>query len=103
MKNKSKFSRDLVRTIESLSNLRVDEDKVGYFAGQFDDTLKVIENLDDLDTNDILPTNHVTGLTNVFRDDKIEKEKVLKQKDALAGSRNIYNGYFVVKAIFDEK
>lgn len=94
------ITKNSVKLIETLSSLKVDKKEQEYFVRQFNETLSVINELEHLKTKNIKPTYQVTGLVNVFRQDIIENERILKQEEALSGSKNIYNGYFVVKAIF---
>jgi len=54
-----------------------------------------------LDTTGIKETSQVTNLKNVFREDMIEKERMLTQEEALSNAKNTLDGYFKVKAIFN--
>jgi aspartyl/glutamyl-tRNA(Asn/Gln) amidotransferase C subunit len=99
---KKLITRETVSKMVKLSNLNVDKKEENYFTKQFNETLATIDNLNKLDTKNINETSHVTGLSNVFREDIIEKSRMLSQKDALANGKKIYNGYFLVKAIFEE-
>jgi len=99
---KKLITRDTVSEMVKLSNLKVDKNEEKYFTNQFNETLITIDNLNKLDTKKVPETSHVTGLSNVFREDIIEKDRMLSQKDALSNGKKIYNGYFLVKAIFDE-
>jgi len=68
----------------------------------FQKTLETIEFLKHLIKPGLKPTSQVTGLTNVFREDKIDHSRSLTQKQALSAAKNTYQGYFVVKAILYE-
>lgn len=103
MKNKKEISKDTVKRMEELSHLSIDEKEKDYFTRQFNETLDVINDLNKVDTEEIMVTNQVTGLVNVFRDDLIDKDRILSQKDALLNSKNTHGGYFVVKAVLNEK
>ena len=99
---KKLITGDTVKQMVKLSNLKVDEKEVEYFTTQFNETLATIDNLNKLDTKKVLGTNHVTGLENVFREDKVDKKRMLTQKEALSNSKRNFQGYFLVKAIFNE-
>lgn len=100
MGKSKKITKDIVKSIEGLSRLEIKKDEVEFFTKQFNETLSVVEKLNKVDTKTTKATHQVTGLINVFREDKIEKERILKQKEALSGSKHIYEGCFVVEAVF---
>lgn len=86
-----------------LSDLSVDANEQTYFTKQFNETLNIIGKLNKLDTKKVPPTNHVTGLSNIFRKDVVERKRMLSQKEALSNAKSSHKGYFVVKAIFNEQ
>lgn len=97
------MTKDTVEQMVRLSNLKVDPKEQSYFRGQFDETLKTINKLNQLNTEKVIGTSHVTGLTNVFREDFVERKRMLSQRQALSNAKKTHQGYFVVKAIFDEQ
>lgn len=101
--NLSSFSFDTTDKIAGLAKLEVNTKEKKYLTRQFNETLKVIDKLNELETKKYIETSQVTGLKNIFREDNIEKERILTQKEALANAKKTHNGYFVVKAIFDVK
>lgn len=102
MRKKTLVSKDTVKQMVRLSNLKVDPKEQSYFTQQFNETLATINKLNRLDTKKVEGTSHVTGLSNVFREDKVEKKRMLTQKEALSNSKKTHKGYFLVKAVFDE-
>ena len=68
----------------------------------FAKTIETVKLLNQLDTTNISPNFQVSGLTNIFREDKIDKKRVLTQAQALANAKHTYQGYFVVSAILHE-
>jgi len=68
----------------------------------FAKTIEIVKLLNQLDTTNISPNFQVSGLTNIFREDKIDKKRVLTQAQALANAKHTYQGYFVVSAILHE-
>ncbi len=103
MSKKRLISKDTVKKMVALSNLKVDLKEQSYFTKQFNETLTNINKLNQLDTKKVEGTSNVTGLSNVFREDKIEKIRMFTQKEALSNAKKTHKGYFLVKAIFDEK
>jgi aspartyl/glutamyl-tRNA(Asn/Gln) amidotransferase C subunit len=103
MKNKKIITKDLIKTIESMSHLEVPDKEEAYFVEQFNETLSVINDLNKIDTGKVESTNQVTGLKNVYREDVVETGRILSQDEALSNSKSTHDGFFVVKAILDEK
>jgi aspartyl-tRNA(Asn)/glutamyl-tRNA(Gln) amidotransferase subunit C len=65
-----KLSRDDVLKLAQLSRLALTEAEVEEFATEINKILGYVEQLQSVDVSGVLPTNQVTGLTNVTRDDK---------------------------------
>ena len=89
-----------VKHLAKLAQMEVTEEEEKTLEKGFDQTLKVIDQLSELDTSKVKPTSQVTGLTNVWREDKVDKGRMLTKKQALSNAKKTYKGYFVVPAIF---
>lgn len=100
---KKLFSAKTTKKMAMLSKLPIDPKEQTYFTRQFNQTLKTVDQLSELDTKNTPDTYHVTGLSNITRDDVVEKKSMLSQKEALSNAKQTHKGYFVVKAIFDEE
>ena len=103
MKKSDKITHEVVESVKKLSNLELNKTEIKYLTKQFNQTLFVVDELNEIKTQEVKPTNHVTGLFNVFREDILDKKRILSQEEAISSSCETHNGYFVVKAIFDEK
>lgn len=97
------ISTNQVKHVAKLAHLTLKLDEEEKFKTQFNKTLKIIEKFDNLDTSKVAETSQVTGLTNVFRQDEIDVERMLSQEEALSNAKSTYNDYFVVKAALDAK
>lgn len=86
-----------VARIAKLADLTLTEEETKKFESQLEETLKYVEQLEEVDTNNVEPTNNVTGLENVV-DEDIPRPS-LTQKEALANTKNEYKGFFKVKGI----
>lgn len=73
-----------------LANLPLKPGEEDKFKKQFEETLKTVDVINELDTSNIDPTSQVTGLINVIRDDKIDESRIIK-----------IGNYFKVPAIFN--
>lgn len=98
-----RFTLKTIQKMAELSKLTVEAKEKSYFLNQFNETIKAINKLQKLNTNGVKGTYHTTGLKNVFREDIIEKGRILKQKDALSNAKRVFKGFFVVKGVLDEK
>ena len=92
----------MISKLAGLSRLTVSKKEEGYFKKQFDETLKIIDEFNKLDTSKVKETYIVTDTKNVLRDDVIDSTRMLSQEEALSGSKRNYNGYFVVDGILSE-
>lgn len=89
-----------VKHVAKLANLPLSEDEENKFENQLSETLKYIEGLNEVDTKNVNPTDHVTGQENVFRADTTSPS--LSQNEALTNTKNKHNGMFKVKAVLNE-
>lgn len=87
-----------VKKIAKLANMNVsgEEEK---FAQMFTDTLKKIQDLNELDTKGVPETFQVTGLTNVFQDEKLGEDSLTKE-EALSNAKEVTRGLFTTKGVF---
>ena len=65
----AKLSRDDVLKLARLSRLQLTDDEVEEYSRELSEILKYVEQLGQVDLKGLKPTNQVTGLTNVMRDD----------------------------------
>jgi aspartyl-tRNA(Asn)/glutamyl-tRNA(Gln) amidotransferase subunit C len=101
-KSQTIITNEEVRHIAKLANLPLAPGEESKFARQFADTLKTINIINELDTSGVEPTSQVTGLTNVTREDVIDKSRILPLEEVLKRAPKSHNGYIVVPAIFDQ-
>jgi aspartyl/glutamyl-tRNA(Asn/Gln) amidotransferase C subunit len=95
------ITQETVKKIAKLCKLDVtgDEEKL---AAMFNDTLKSIEVLNELDLASLPETYQVTGLTNVFQKEG-EPTGTLSQDKALSNAKNTLNNLFVTQGVFDRE
>lgn len=98
----AKISEDLVKHMAHLAKIPVTSKEEKGLADGFNKTLGVVDKLFDVDVESVEPSHQVTGLENVFREDKVNEDKMLSQDEALSGTKNKHNGYFVVPQILAE-
>lgn len=89
-----------VKHVAKLANLPLSEKEEKKFEKQLSETLKYIESLNEVKTDSVKPTDHVTGQENVMRDD--QSSSSLFQDEALLNAKSKYNGFFKVKAVLND-
>ena len=68
----SKLSTEDVLKLARLARLSLTPDEVKEFTSELSEILEYVQQLDSIDVDGLKPTNHVTGLTNVMREDEIK-------------------------------
>ena len=90
-----------IKHIAKLANLPITQEEEKKLASQLNETLDYIAVLQEIDTEKVAPTAHVTGLENITREDVASPS--LSQKQALSNAKNEYKGFFEVDAILDNE
>lgn len=96
-----KLSKNQVKHVAKLANLPLSEEEINKLEQQLSETLQFIEQLDTVDTSKAEAIPQVTGLSNVVRAD--ETIPSLTADQALQNANSQENGFFKVKAIFEEQ
>lgn len=68
-----KLTQDDIRKLAHLARLKLTEEEVERLAGQLTDVLDYVDVLAELDTDDVVETSQVTGLSNVSRPDVVDR------------------------------
>ena len=82
------LTRDNILKLAQLVRISLTDDEASEFTGEISKILKYVELLDSIDTEGLLPTSQVTGLTNVTRADVVREygysaEALLKNVPAI--------------------
>lgn len=67
----TKLTRDDVLKLARLARIDITEAETEELVVEFDEILRYIEQLQDVDIEGLKPTSQVTGLTNVMRSDEV--------------------------------
>jgi aspartyl-tRNA(Asn)/glutamyl-tRNA(Gln) amidotransferase subunit C len=94
-----KIGKNDVAHVANLAKLKLSEAETEQYTEELNRVLTYIENLDHLDTKDVLPTVHVLPLQNVFRED--ETHLCLPREEALANAPETEDGMFRVPRVID--
>lgn len=92
----TKLTRDDVLKLAQLARLKLTDEEVEEFAGEFSEILAYVEQLQSVDTEGLAPTNQVSGNRNVMRDDEI-RDYGYDSKDLLQNVPAVENDHIKVK------
>ena len=95
-----KLTKDAVKHVAKLANLLLSSEEEEKYSQQLSKILDYIEQLNPVDTSDVVPTFNITPNQNVMRGDGVDKS--LSQEEALKNSPNKKNGFIVTKGVFEE-
>ena len=68
----AKLTRDDVLHLAQLARISLSDDEVDEFSEELSAILQYVEQLSSVDVSGLKPTNQVTGLTNVMREDEVK-------------------------------
>lgn len=87
-----------VLDLAKLAKLELTAEEVASFNKELVEILNFVQTLDEVDTNNLEPTNQVTGLVNVMRKDEI-KDYGIDRKDIMANVPKTKDNYIKVKKV----
>lgn len=67
----AKLTRDDVLKLAQLARISLSEEEVAEYSEELSAILQYVEMLSNVNVEGLQPTNQVTGLTNVMRDDEV--------------------------------
>ena len=89
-----------VRHVAELAKLALSDDEVALFAEQISAILDYADQIQQVDTSGVPPTPYVLPLASVMRED--ERGACLSNAAALANAPDSSDGFFRVRAVFEE-
>lgn len=94
-----KISEQDIKTVASLSRLKIREEEAQDVLFQLNKILTYVENLQALDTAHVEPTTYALPMQNVFRADKVKPS--LDRELALSNAPLKEDGYFKVPRVLE--
>ena len=91
------LTRETVEKVAHLSRLSFSEDELDKQQYQLNLIIEMMDQLTNIDTDDVLPLNHVTDLENIWRDDLVDAS--MSKTDVLANAPEESEGMFQVPKI----
>jgi aspartyl-tRNA(Asn)/glutamyl-tRNA(Gln) amidotransferase subunit C len=95
----SKITPDEVRRIAALANIGLEETEIEKYAVELDKIVGFVEQLQTVDTENVLPTDQVTGLVDVCREDEVRSD--FSREELLANAPDQLDGFFKVKRVLN--
>jgi len=68
----AKLTKEDVLKLAQLARINLSDDEVNEYSEELSAILQYVEQLSSVDVTGLKPTNQVTGLTNVMRDDEVK-------------------------------
>lgn len=100
-KSKQSLSTDDVKHVATLANLKLKDKKIASFKSELSKIIDYMSKIQALNTEKVAETSQVTGHENVYREDLVEKSRMLTQSQVLSNAQKTYKGYFLIEAIFN--
>ncbi|HOP99298.1 MAG TPA: Asp-tRNA(Asn)/Glu-tRNA(Gln) amidotransferase subunit GatC [Acetivibrio clariflavus] len=94
-----KISKDIIEHVANLARLNLTEEEKSALASDMEQIISYVDKLNELDTSNVEPTNHVIPITNVFREDKAEAS--YPREKILANAPSSQDGCFKVPKIVE--
>ncbi len=94
-----KLTKEQVKHIAELARLGLSGEEIEKFRQHLSSILGYVELLNEVDTSKVEPTAQTTGLKNVSREDKPQKEQCLTQEEVLANAPEKQDGFVKTKAV----
>lgn len=91
-----------VKHVAKLASLPFTDDQIAKQEEGLQGVMALVDHVQKIDTTGVEPTAQVTGQVNVTRPDVIDTSRMFTQEQALSNAADASNGYFRVKAIFNE-
>jgi aspartyl-tRNA(Asn)/glutamyl-tRNA(Gln) amidotransferase subunit C len=92
----SQLTKEEVLKLAKLARLRLSEDEVAKYTEELGEILNYVEQLSEVDTSNLKPTNQVTGLHSVYRKDEVVDYQA-KPEELLSAAPESKDGYIKVK------
>lgn len=94
-----KITRETIEHVANLARLNLTEQETEKLTSEMASIISYVDKLNELDTSDIQPTQHVLSISNVFREDKVEAS--YQREKILANAPSQENGCFKVPKVVE--
>ena len=94
----AKLSLEEIQKVALLARIELSDDELVVASTEISSILDFVDTIQNTDTAGVEPTSQVTGLTDVWREDLVEK-CVIAPKLLLASAPDMQDGYIKVKKV----
>jgi len=94
----AELTKSDVKHVASLADFRFSEKEILRLKKELSETLEFVKTLNEVRTEKVVPTSHVTGLQNVTKEDYPHPS--LTQEQVLMNAPSCHNNFFKTKSIF---
>ena len=94
-----KITKETIEHVANLARLNLTEKEKEELTGQMGDIISYVDKLNELDTTDVKPMEHVIPIRNVLREDKTEES--FDREKILANAPSEEDGCFKVPKIVE--
>ncbi|MBU0708991.1 Asp-tRNA(Asn)/Glu-tRNA(Gln) amidotransferase subunit GatC [Patescibacteria group bacterium] len=88
-----------VQRVAKLARITLSQEELAKFQKQLSAVIGYASQMNEVNTDSVLPTAQVTGLKNTYREDSPQKDQSLNHRQALANAPDQQDGYFKVKPV----
>lgn len=96
------LSKDDVKKVAALARLELTDQELEIMPGQLSNVLNYIDQLKEVDTEGVIPTAQVTGLSDVWREDEIDNWPKDEVEAALNTAPEVYGHQIKVKKVLEQ-
>lgn len=94
-----KINENDIQKVAKLARLELSGGEREEFSKQLNDIIEYVEKINELDTSGVKPADHIVELSNVFREDVVQKSIDPAEIEKMAPS--FKNGHIVVPKIIE--
>ena len=94
-----KINENDIQKVAKLARLELSGEESEEFSRQLNDIIEYVEKINELDTSGVKPADHIIELSNVFREDTVQKSIDASEIEKMAPS--FRNGHIVVPRIIE--
>ncbi|MFH1827503.1 MAG: Asp-tRNA(Asn)/Glu-tRNA(Gln) amidotransferase subunit GatC [bacterium] len=99
MKKSFKLDKNIINYLASLANLKLKDKEIPSLLDNLEETRKFIENINEINTSDIVPTAQTGKLKNISFQDGEKNNRKLSNTEVFKNSKNHKDGFFITKKI----
>jgi len=94
-----KINENEIQKVAKLARLELNDVEKEEFSRQLNDIIEYVEKINKLDTSGVKPADHIVELSNVFREDVVQKS--IDPADIEKIAPEFRNGHIVVPRIIE--